>query len=42
MLPKKLAILIVNSVSQISNLSDERLWILQFFPNACRRYYLLV
>jgi transposase len=35
-------LLIVNGVSQISNLSDERLWILQFFPNACRRYYLLV
>jgi len=35
-------ILIVNGVSQISNLSDERLWVLQFFPSACRRYYLLV
>lgn len=35
-------LLIVNSVSQISNLSDERLWILQFFPSTCRRYYLLV
>lgn len=35
-------LLIVHGVSQISNLSDERLWILQFFPNACRRYYLLV
>jgi transposase len=35
-------LLIFNAVSQISNLSDERLWILQFFPNACRRYYLLV
>lgn len=35
-------LLIANGVSQISNLSDERLWILQFFPNACRRYYLLV
>lgn len=35
-------LLIANGVSHISNLSDERLWILQFFPNACRRYYLLV
>ncbi|WP_409877832.1 IS1634 family transposase [Dendronalium sp. ChiSLP03b] len=35
-------LLIINGVSQISNLSNERLSILQFFPNACRRYYLLI
>lgn len=34
-------LLIVNGVKQISNLTDERLWILNFFPDACRRYYLL-
>ena len=34
-------LLILNSVKQISNLTDERLWILRFFPAACRRYYLL-
>jgi transposase len=32
----------VNGVKQISNLTDERLWILRFFPSACRRYYLLL
>jgi transposase len=35
-------LLIINGVKQISNLTDERLWILRFFPNACRRYYLLL
>jgi transposase len=35
-------VLIVNGVKQISNLTDERLWILRFFPDACRRYYLLL
>lgn len=34
-------LLIVNGVKQISNLTDERLWILQFFPQTCRSYYLL-
>lgn len=34
-------LLIVNGVKQISNLTDERLWILNFFPDTCRRYYLL-
>ena len=34
-------LLIVNCQKQISNLTDERLWILRFFPSACRRYYLL-
>ena len=34
-------LLVVNGVSQISNLTDERLWILKFFPAACRRYYLI-
>ncbi len=32
----------VNQTKQISNLTDERLWILRFFPAFCRRYYLLV
>jgi transposase len=32
----------VNQAMQISNLTDERLWILRFFPAFCRRYYLLV
>lgn len=35
-------LLIVNGVKQISNLTDERLWILHFFPDACQRYYLLL
>lgn len=35
-------VLIVSGVKQISNLTDERLWILRFFPDACRRYYLLL
>jgi len=34
-------LLIVNGVKQISNLTDERLGILQFFPDTCRYYYLL-
>lgn len=34
-------LLVVNHVKQISNLTDERLWILRFFPSACHRYYLL-
>jgi transposase len=32
----------VNGVKQISNLTSERLGILRFFPDACRRYYLLL
>jgi transposase len=32
----------INQAMQISNLTDERLWILRFFPAFCRRYYLLV
>ena len=32
----------VNQTKQISNLTDEGLWILRFFPAFCRRYYLLV
>lgn len=35
-------LLIVNGVKQISNLTDERLGILQFFPDTCRYYYLLL
>lgn len=35
-------LLIVNGVKQISNLTDERLWILRFFPDSCRYYYLLL
>ena len=35
-------VLIVNGVKQISHLTGERLWILRFFPHACRRYYLLL
>ena len=31
----------ISSVKQISNLTDERLEILRFFPNICRSYYLL-
>lgn len=34
-------LLIINGVQQISNVTDERLWILKFFPAACRRYYLV-
>jgi transposase len=32
----------LNQATQISNLTDERLSILRFFPALCRRYYLLV
>lgn len=35
-------LLIINGVQQISNLTDERLQILRFFPDACRSYYLLL
>jgi transposase len=35
-------LLIGNGVKQISNLTSERLGILRFFPDACRRYYLLL
>ena len=35
-------VLLVNGVKQISNLTAERLWILRFFPESCRRYYLLL
>jgi transposase len=34
-------LLIINGIKQIPNLTDERMWILRFFPAACRRYYLL-
>ncbi len=34
-------LLLVNEVKQISNLTSERLYILRFFPDACRQYYLL-
>jgi transposase len=34
-------LLTISSVKQISNLTDERLEILRFFPNTCRSYYLL-
>jgi transposase len=34
-------LLTISSVKQISNLTDERLFILRFFPNTCRSYYLL-
>jgi len=34
-------LLIVHGNKQISNLTDERLWILKFFPPASRRYYLI-
>lgn len=30
-------LLIVNTMQQSFNLTSERLWILQFFPDACRR-----
>ncbi|CDN16221.1 hypothetical protein RintRC_7554 [Richelia intracellularis] len=29
------------SLKQISNLSEQRCWILQFFGAVCRKYYLL-
>ena len=35
-------LLIVDGAKQISNLTNERLWILRFFPEPCRRYYLLL
>jgi transposase len=35
-------LLMVNGSRQISNLTSERLEILRFFPDACRRYYLLL
>ena len=34
-------LLTVNGVRQITNLTQERLWILQFFGAPCRKYYLL-
>lgn len=34
-------LLTISSVKKISNLTDERLEILRFFPNTCRSYYLL-
>lgn len=34
-------LLIINGTQQISNVTDERLWMLRFFPAACRRYYLV-
>ena len=34
-------LLIFNGGKQISNLTDERMEILRFFPDACRKYYLL-
>lgn len=34
-------LLSVNGVKQITNLSSERLWCLQFFGAPCRKYYLL-
>lgn len=34
-------LLTVNGVKQITNLTQERLWILQFFGAHCRKYYLL-
>lgn len=34
-------LLTVNGVKQITNLTGERLWILQFFGAPCRKYYLL-
>ena len=35
-------LLIINGGKQISNLTEERLWILRFFPDSCRSYYLLL
>jgi transposase len=34
-------LLLVKEVKQVSNLTDERLYLLGFFPDACRQYYLL-
>jgi transposase len=34
-------LLTISSVKQISNLTDQRLSILRFFPNTCSSYYLL-
>ena len=35
-------VLAIDGVKQISNLTDERLKILRFFPASCRLYYLLI
>jgi len=32
---------VLNGVKQVTNLSDDRQWILRFFSSACRQYYLL-
>ena len=34
-------LLMLASLKQISNLSEQRCWILQFFGAPCRKYYLL-
>jgi transposase len=34
-------LLTVESTKHITNLTSERLWILQFFGDPCRKYYLL-
>lgn len=34
-------VLVVSQTVEISNLTDERLFLLKFFPPACQRYYLL-
>ncbi|CDN12681.1 hypothetical protein RintRC_6458 [Richelia intracellularis] len=43
-LPKEshpIHLLTLASLKQISNLSEQRCWILQFFGAPCRKYYLL-
>ena len=34
-------LLMIASLKQISKLSEERCWIIQFFGDPCRKYYLL-
>ena len=33
-------VLVIDGVAQVVNLTAERQWILNFFPDACRIYYL--
>jgi hypothetical protein len=34
-------LLVLDGVKHITNLTSERLWILQFFGAPCQKYYLL-
>ena len=35
-------LVIINGVKQITNLTEERQWLLQFLGPSCRKYYLLL